>query len=166
MILKILILILCSCSINTLNYMSRLNKRIFWEDLGIKSTRTIQSTYNGYINQKICLTCPIDRKMYYDIYNFSNLKAMTPGEYPNSIPFSWFIYGNFNNNNIQLCSLKTAAGVQNARTGSVEIVNSICNCQGLCKSDNRRKCFKIGKKCTSHCHLKTKLKKNVKTVKN
>ena len=63
-------------------------------------------------------------------------------------------------------SLKTAAGVQNARTGSVEIVNSICNCQGLCKSDNRRKCFKIGKKCTSHCHLKTKLKKNVKTVKN
>ena len=37
------------------------------EDLGIKSTRTIQSTYNGYINQKICLTCPNDRKMYYDI---------------------------------------------------------------------------------------------------
>ena len=107
MILKILILILCSCSINTLNYMSRLNKRIFWEDLGIKSTRTIQSTYNGYINQKICLTCPIDRKMYYDIYNFSNLKAMTPGEYPNSIPFSWFIYGNVNNNNIQLCNNNT-----------------------------------------------------------
>ena len=58
-------------------------------------------------------------------------------------------------------SLKSAAGVQNARTGSTELVNTICNCQGLCKSDNRCKCFKIGKKFTSHCHLKTKLKKKM-----
>ena len=58
-------------------------------------------------------------------------------------------------------SLNTAAGIQNARTRSVEIVNSICNGQGLCKSDNRCKCFKIGKKCTSPFHLKTKLKKTV-----
>ena len=32
---------------------------------------------------------------------------MRPGEYPNAIPFSWFIYGNVNNNNIQLCNNNT-----------------------------------------------------------
>jgi hypothetical protein len=45
--------------------------------------------------------------MYYDIFNYSNLKAMTPGEYPSPIPFTWFVYGNVNNNNIQLCNNNT-----------------------------------------------------------
>ena len=53
-------------------------------------------------------------------------------------------------------SMTSAAKLQSARTGSVEEVNTICNCKGLCKGDNRCKCFKLGKKCTSHCHLKLK----------
>ena len=52
-------------------------------------------------------------------------------------------------------SLTAAAEVHSARLGSVELVNTICNCNGICKTDNRCKCFKIGKKCISHCHAKS-----------
>ena len=46
------------------------------------------------------------------------------------------------------------------RTGSVEMVNAVCNCNSKCLEDKRCKCWKLGKKCTSHCHLKLVTGKN------
>jgi len=57
-------------------------------------------------------------------------------------------------------SLKEAAQLQSAKTGSLINVKAVCNCQGICKSDGRCKCWKAGQPCTSHCHLK--LPKGVK----
>jgi hypothetical protein len=65
---------------------------------------------------------------------------------------------------IKIISLHEAAKLQSARTGSVEQINAICNCMGTCSNDKRCSCFKIGKKCTSHCHNKQNKngKKNAK----
>ena len=51
-------------------------------------------------------------------------------------------------------SLKEAAQLQSARTGSLVAVKTICNCKGICKQDGRCKCWKAKQPCTSHCHLK------------
>jgi hypothetical protein len=51
-------------------------------------------------------------------------------------------------------SLKEAASIQSANTGSTIVSNILCNCGTICKGDNRCKCFKNGQKCTSHCHGK------------
>ena len=53
-------------------------------------------------------------------------------------------------------SLSEAAKLQNATTGSLELVNVICNCGARCKDDGRCKCWKANKMCTSHCHSKMK----------
>jgi len=61
-------------------------------------------------------------------------------------------------------SLTSAAALQASNTGSLEAVKTMCNCFAGCSQDKRCKCFRLGLKCTSHCHgklntNKTKLKK-------
>ena len=56
-------------------------------------------------------------------------------------------------------SLTEAARLQGCRTGSVEMVNAVCNCN---VEDKRCKCWKLRKKCTSHCHFKLVTGKNKK----
>ena len=58
--------------------------------------------------------------------------------------------------NKNVVSLREAAQLQARRTSSIEVVNAVCNCNGKCLDDGRCKCFKVGKKCTSHCHLTNK----------
>ena len=53
-------------------------------------------------------------------------------------------------------SLTEAAKLQNASTGSLEVVNKICNCGTVCFKDGRCKCFNAKQLCTSHCHVKMK----------
>lgn len=45
----------------------------------------------------------------------------------------------------KIISLTEAAKLQSASTGSIEEVNSICNCGTICKGDNRCKCFKANR---------------------
>ena len=60
---------------------------------------------------------------------------------------------------VKKISLHVAANLQAVRTGSLEDVRAVCNCTGKCSNDNRCSCFKINKKCTSHCHNKGKAAK-------
>ena len=53
-------------------------------------------------------------------------------------------------------SLTEAAKLQNASTGSLEVVNKIFNCGTVCFKDGRCKCFNAKQLCTSHCHVKMK----------
>jgi len=78
-------------------------------------------------------------------------------------PYVGVVDVNINDLNVKMISLREAAMLQAARTTSTEVINAICNCQGMCINDGRCKCHKLGKKCTSHCHTK---KKGVKKCKN
>jgi hypothetical protein len=59
-------------------------------------------------------------------------------------------------NKYKTISLTEAAKLQNAGTGSLEVVNVICNCGTVCYGDGRCKCYKAKQLCTSHCHGKMK----------
>ena len=67
-----------------------------------------------------------------------------------------------------LISLTEAAKLQAANTGSLEAVKTLCNCNTGCFQDLRCKCFKLGLKCTSHCHgkLQTSKTKSKKPCEN
>ncbi len=69
-------------------------------------------------------------------------------------PYSGIISVVHEDLDIKKISLHEAANLQAARTGSLEEINAVCNCTNKCYNDKRCSCFKIGKKCTSHCHIK------------
>jgi hypothetical protein len=51
-------------------------------------------------------------------------------------------------------SLRQAANLAANREQDAVAKEVICDCNGPCL-DNRCKCFKANKKCSSHCHIKT-----------
>ena len=81
-------------------------------------------------------------------------------------PYSGLVSVNINDLYSKMIALHTAANLQAVRTGSVEEVNAVCNCTGKCSDDKRCSCFKINKKCTSHCHNKGKAAKTKRICTN
>ena len=103
---------------------------------------------------KVCKISDHKQKFYHVLTQWGILNDKY--QEGNLEPFSGLVDVNLEEyeKNYNPISLTSAASLQSSNTGSKENVITKCNCGTLCKGDNRCKCFKLGQKCTSHCHLK------------
>ena len=110
--LKIILLFCFIVSFTCMSFKERLKNKEFWEVLHLKALLDPVSTYNVFDGDSVCLSCPIDREMYLQLFDIATeavgsmyntfLSSNINRDPPNALNIIWSI-----NNMKMLCNNNT-----------------------------------------------------------
>ena len=116
---KIILLFCLIVSLSCLSFKERLRNKEFWEILHLKAILEPVGSYNVFEGDSICLTCPIDKEMYLQLFDVASeasgnmynsfLSSNINRDPPNALNVIWGLHNNMkilcNNNTKDILDL-------------------------------------------------------------